>query len=54
MDGTGSALTTEECLLNENRNPGLTREDVEARLARDLGLERVVWLGRGLQNAHTD
>jgi agmatine deiminase len=54
VDGTGSALTTEECLLNENRNPGLTREDVEARLARDLGLERVVWLGRGLQNDHTD
>jgi agmatine deiminase len=54
VDGTGAALTTEECLLNENRNPDLTRADVEARLASDLGLTRIVWLGDGLQNDHTD
>ena len=36
-DGTGLAVTTEQCLLNPNRNPGLTREDIEQRLARDLG-----------------
>jgi agmatine deiminase len=54
VDGTGLAVTTEQCLLNPNRNPGLGREEVEARLAADLGLERVLWLGEGLLNDHTD
>lgn len=54
VDGTGLAVTTEQCLLNPNRNPGLTRETVEAWLRRDLGLDRVVWLGDGLANDHTD
>ena len=54
QDGSGTVLTTEQCLLNPNRNPGLSREDVEARLERDLGFERVVWLGEGLANDHTD
>ncbi|MCA1662030.1 MAG: agmatine deiminase family protein [Novosphingobium sp.] len=53
-DGTGLVVTTEQCLLNPNRNPDLTRADVEARLARDLGLRRVLWLGEGLVNDHTD
>lgn len=53
-DGTGTVLTTEQCLLNPNRNPALSREDIEARLARDLGFDRVVWLGDGLVNDHTD
>ena len=53
-DGSGTVITTEQCLLNPNRNPGLTREDVEKRLTRDLGFERVVWLGSGLLNDHTD
>lgn len=53
-DGTGAVLTTEQCLLNPNRNPHLSREDIEARLARDLGFNRVVWLGNGLINDHTD
>jgi agmatine deiminase len=53
-DGSGLVLTTEQCLLNPNRNPGLSREDVEKRLKRDLGLETVVWLGEGLLNDHTD
>jgi agmatine deiminase len=53
-DGTGVFLTTEQCLLNPNRNPGLSREDVERRLHRDLGATRVVWLGDGLLNDHTD
>ena len=53
-DGTGLVVTTEQCLLNPNRNPQLTREDIEERLARDLGFERVLWLGDGLLNDHTD
>jgi agmatine deiminase len=53
-DGTGLFVTTEQCLLNPNRNPGLTCEDVEARLREDLGAERILWLGEGLLNDHTD
>lgn len=54
VDGAGLLVTTEQCLLNPNRNPGLNREDIEARLCADLGLERVLWLGEGLVNDHTD
>ncbi len=53
-DGTGLVITTEQCLLNPNRNPELSREDIEHRLKRDLGFERVLWLGDGLVNDHTD
>jgi agmatine deiminase len=53
-DGTGLAVTTEQCLLNPNRNPRLSRGDIAARLAADLGFERVLWLGDGLVNDHTD
>ncbi|MEL7691869.1 agmatine deiminase family protein [Citromicrobium bathyomarinum] len=53
-NGRGTVLTTEQCLLNPNRNPQLSREEIEARLASDLGLTRVVWLGEGLLNDHTD
>ncbi len=53
-DGTGTVVTTEQCLLNPNRNPALTREAIERQLADDLGFDRVVWLGEGLLNDHTD
>ncbi|MHA6332132.1 agmatine deiminase family protein [Qipengyuania sp. CAU 1752] len=53
-DGTGLAVTTEQCLLNSNRNPDMTRADIEAALARDLGFDRLLWLGEGLVNDHTD
>jgi agmatine deiminase len=53
-DGTGTVLTTEQCLLNPNRNPDLGRQEIEELLARDLGFERVVWLREGLLNDHTD
>jgi agmatine deiminase len=53
-DGTGLVVTTEQCLLNPNRNPELSRADIEARLSRDLGFDRVLWLGDGLINDHTD
>jgi agmatine deiminase len=52
-DGSGTVLTSEQCLLNPNRN-SLTRDEVEARLLEDLGFERVVWFGSGLMNDHTD
>jgi agmatine deiminase len=53
-DGTGLVATTQQCLLNPNRNPTLSRGEIEARLARDLGFDRVLWLGDGLINDHTD
>jgi len=53
-DGTSLFVTTEQCLLNPNRNPELNRADVESRLRDDLGATRVLWLGEGLLNDHTD
>lgn len=54
VDGSGLAVTTEQCVLNPNRNPCMTRDDVERRLAADLGIDRVLWLGDGLAGDHTD
>ena len=52
-DGSRTVITTEQCLLNPNRNT-FTREQIEERLGQDLGFERVVWFGSGLLNDHTD
>jgi agmatine deiminase len=54
VDGAGLLVTTEQCLLNPNRNPMLAREDIEAQLRLDLGVERILWLGEGLVGDHTD
>ncbi|MBN8804029.1 MAG: agmatine deiminase family protein [Sphingopyxis terrae] len=54
VDGTGLCVTTEECLLNINRNPSLTRADIEVRLHQSLGIDRLLWLGKGLVGDHTD
>jgi agmatine deiminase len=48
VDGQGTCLTTEECLLNPNRNPDLDRKGVEEMLRRYLGVTTVIWLGRGV------
>ena len=47
-DGAGTLLTTEQCLLHPNRNPALSRDDIESALRAFLFVERVVWLGQGL------
>lgn len=58
VDGEGTALITESCVLNPNRNPGVSRETVEAELGRLLGIDKVVWLpgiaGRDITDGHTD
>lgn len=53
-DGSGTFITTEQCLLNPNRNPGFDKDAVEERLKHDLGAKRIIWLGDGLLNDHTD
>jgi agmatine deiminase len=54
VDGEGTVLSTEECLLNPNRNPALSREQIELLLCEQLGATRVIWLGRGLRGDETD
>lgn len=54
VDGQGTALTTRQCLLNPNRNPNLSQTDIEMRLKNSLGIEKLIWLGDGLANDHTD
>jgi agmatine deiminase len=54
VDGEGTVLVTEECLLNPNRNPALSRDDIERRLRDYLGADEVIWLGHGLWNDETD
>lgn len=54
VDGEGTLLTTEECLLNPNRNPDLSREDIEAVLRGMLGVRKIIWLPRGVYLDETD
>lgn len=54
VDGEGTLLTTEECLLNRNRNPHLNRAQIEAMLGEHLGIDTVIWLPHGLFNDETD
>lgn len=58
VDGDGTALITESCVLNDNRNPGWTKSDVEAELRYLLGIEKIIWLpgiaGADITDGHTD
>lgn len=58
VDGEGTLLTTEACLLSAGRNPNLTREQIEQKLADYLGIRKVLWLPRGIYldetNEHVD
>lgn len=55
VDGQGHLLTTEQCLLNQNRNPGLTRKQIEQQLNQHFGCEQVLWLQHGsLEGDDTD
>jgi agmatine deiminase len=54
VNGKGVCLTTEQCLLNENRNPGTSKTYIEKYLGDYLGVRKTVWLREGLINDHTD
>ena len=55
VDGEGTLITTEQCLLNPNRNPGRSREQIETELRRTLGVETIIWLPYGhADDSHTD
>lgn len=53
VDGEGTLLTTEECLLNPNRNPGLSKEEIEEHLKTYLGIRHTIWIDRGVFNDET-
>jgi agmatine deiminase len=54
VNGQGTVLTTESCLLNPNRNPDMSREQIEATLRDTLGVRQVLWLGDGIEGDDTD
>ncbi len=54
VNGAGSLLTTRSCLLNPNRNPSMTQQDVEDNLRGWLGVRNILWLGDGIEGDDTD
>jgi agmatine deiminase len=54
VNGKGTVLTTEQCLLNKNRNPNLTKNEIEAYLKDYLGVTHIVWLKKGIEGDDTD
>jgi agmatine deiminase len=54
VDGEGTLLTTEQCLLNPNRNPTLKRTDIERLLRDSFGVREILWLGDGIEGDDTD
>src|SRR3954465_14534612 len=54
VNGAGTLLTSESCLLNKNRNPNLSRKEIETRLRDFLGVREILWLGDGIEGDDTD
>ncbi len=54
VDGEGTLISTEECLLNPNRNPKLSREEIENHLKHYINIEKIIWLKNGLDGDETD
>lgn len=54
VDGEGTLITTMECLLNRNRNPQLSKDEIERQLRAHLGVETIVWLDKGVFEDETD
>jgi agmatine deiminase len=58
VDGQGTAIITESCILNDNRNPGLTKEECDRQLKLLLGVRKIIWLpgvkGKDITDGHTD
>lgn len=54
VDGDGTLLTTKQCLLNKNRNPELSKSDIENILKDYLAIEKIIWLNNGLYGDETD
>lgn len=54
VDGEGTCITTEACLLSNGRNPDLTKEEIEEKLKEYLGVEKVIWIKRGIYNDETN
>ena len=54
VNGTGTLITTESCLLNPNRNPELSRHQIEGQLCKMLGVSNIIWLGEGIVGDDTD
>ncbi len=53
-NGKGTLITTEECLLNKNRNPHMTKEKIEQRLKDYMGIKKIIWLNKGIYNDETN
>lgn len=58
VDGHGTAIITESCVINDNRNPGFSKAECEEELKRNLGLKKIIWLpgikGKDITDGHTD
>ncbi len=54
VDGEGTLLTTEQCVLNDNRNPGLTKEEAELAFREALGVEKILWMPGDPEDTETD
>ena len=54
VDGEGTVITTESCFLNSNRNPSMTKQDVEQELCRTLGVQKVIWIPGDPNETGTD